>query len=124
MNDIAWETGQSVDANASPQFAWAYMTNVSNWDDPPARFELAGPFIAGSHGKTTVPGQEPRHWLIREVNPMKSYMLEMPLDRATMLFEWRFDRLPDGRTRLTQHITLKGENAAAYVEQVQLAFTS
>jgi hypothetical protein len=41
-----------------------------------------------------------------------------------MSFEWRFDGLADGGTRLTQHIVLKGENAAAYVAQVQPAFTS
>jgi hypothetical protein len=48
----------------------------------------------------------------------------MALDRAAMLFEWRFDGLADGGTRLTQHIVLSGENAAAYVAQVQSAFTS
>jgi hypothetical protein len=41
-----------------------------------------------------------------------------------MSFEWRFDGIADGGTRLTQHIVLQGENAAAYVAQVQSAFTS
>jgi hypothetical protein len=100
------------------------MTNVANWDDPPAKFELDGEFTVGSRGVTQMPGQEPRHWYLREVSPMKSYTLEMPLDGAAMTFEWRFDGLADGRTRLTQQIVLKGENAADYVEQVQLAFTS
>jgi len=40
-----------------------------------------------------------------------------------MCFQWRFDRIEDG-TRLTQHITLKGENATAYVAQIQAAFGS
>ncbi len=43
-----------------------------------------------------------------------------PLQEAAV---WRFDLLARG-TRLTQHIVLKGENAAAYVSQVQAAFTS
>ena len=124
MNDIAWEIEHSVEANASPGFAWAYMTNVENWDDPPARFDLDGPFIAGSRGTTTMPGQEPRRWLLREVKPIESYLLEMPLDRAAISFEWRFDGLTSGGTRLTQHIVLKGENAAAYVEQMQSTFSS
>jgi hypothetical protein len=124
VNDVAWEIAHSVDANASPAFAWTYMTNVANWDDPPAKFELDGPFTVGSRGTTRIPGQEPRHWHVREVSPMKSYTLEMALDRAAMSFEWRFEELADGETRLTQHIVLKGENAAAYVAQVQMAFTS
>jgi hypothetical protein len=47
----------------------------------------------------------------------------MALDRAVLSFEWRFDGLADGRTRLTQHIVLRGENAAAYLAQVQPVFT-
>jgi len=55
---------------------------------------------------------------------MKSYTLDMALDRAGMLFEWRFDELANGRTRITQLIVLNGENSAAYLAQVQSAFTS
>ena len=38
----------------------------------PAKFELDGPFTAGSHGTTRIPGQEPRHCCLREVNPTRS----------------------------------------------------
>ena len=124
VNDVAWEIAHSVDANASPAFAWTYMTNIANWDDPPAEFELDGPFAVGSRGTTRMPGQEPRHWRVREVIPMTSYTFEFALDGAAMSFEWRFDGLAGGGTRLTQHIVLMGENAAAYVAQVQQAFTS
>ena len=124
MNDIAWEITHSVDAGVTPAFAWTYMTNVANWDDPPASFELAGPFAAGSSGTTRVPGQEPRHWRLREVNPPASYILEMPLDRAAISFEWRFEARPDGKARLTQHIVLSGENAAVYVEQMRQVFSA
>lgn len=124
MNDVAWEIAHSVDANASPAFIWTYMTNVANWDDPPAKFELDGPFTVGSMGTTCMPGQEPLRWRLCEINPMESYVLEMILDRAILLFEWRFEGRSDGRTRLTQRIALSGENAAAYTAQVQSAFTS
>jgi hypothetical protein len=123
MSDIAWETVHSVDSHVSLPFAWAYMTNVANWDDPPATFELEGPFTAGSRGITRMPGQEPRHWHVAQVNRLESYLLEMPLDGAVIAFEWRFDGLPGG-TKVTQHIALKGENAALYAPQVAAAFSS
>src|SRR5215831_4038611 len=123
MNCVVWETRHSVDSHASLPFAWAYMTNVANWDDPPATFELEGPFTAGARGRTCIAEQEPRRWQLTEVNPLESYVLETELDGATMSFEWRFDRLADG-TRLTQHIVLKGQNAAVYVSQVHEAFAS
>ena len=49
--------------------------------------------------------------------------MEAELDRAVISFEWRCDPLATG-TRFTQHIVLAGENAAAYVSQVQAAFAS
>ena len=124
MSDIAWEITHSVNAGASPAFAWAYMTNTSNWDDPPATFELDGPFAAGSRGTTRTPGQEPRHWYIREVVPMRSYTFEMPLDGAAISVNWQFAALAERETRLTQHIALHGENAAMYVGPVQAAFSA
>jgi hypothetical protein len=122
MNDIAWEISHSVQARVSPSFAWGYMTNVANWDDPPAIFELNGPFASGSHGTTRMPGQEPRHWQLRDVHPPKSYTVEAQLDGAAMLFTWRFDSDNDGGTRLSQQIVLAGDNAAAYVELAQSGF--
>ena len=71
-----------------------------------------------------MPGQAPLHWFIREVQPGKSFIVEMQLDQATLSFEWRFDALSEHRTRLTQRIVLSGENAAAYAGQVEAGFGS
>lgn len=122
MGDVAWEISHSVETNASSAFAWTYWTNVANWSDPPAEFELDGPFAAGSRGMTHFPGAESRQWRIREVHPMESFTLETQLDGATLSFEWRFEPVPGTRTRLTQHIVLNGEKAAAYVKQVRAGF--
>jgi hypothetical protein len=124
VDEVAWEITHSIDTTASLPFAWAYMTNVANWDDPPATFELEGPFTAGSRGITRTPGQEPRHWQLIAVTPLESYVMETRLDRASMSFEWKFEALAGGGARLTQHIVLEGVNAAAYVEPVRAAFGS
>jgi hypothetical protein len=120
----SWEIIHSVETNASPTFAWNYWTEVTNWDDPPAKFELDGPFACGSRGTTRLPGQEPLHWFIREVDPPLAATIEMELEGATVSFEWRFVGLADGRTRLTQRVVLKGEKADMYLSQVKAAFTA
>jgi hypothetical protein len=120
MSDF--EAEHSVEADVNPTFAWDWRTDVETWDEPPAKFCLEGPFAAGSWGMTVFPGQEPLRWHIRAVTPYRSFIIEIPLDRATLSFEWRFDALSDRRTRLTQHILLSGANAAAYAGQVQAAF--
>jgi hypothetical protein len=124
MVAVCWEITHSVETNASPAFAWNYWTEVKNWDDPPAKFELDGPFASGSRGTTRLPGQEPLHWFIDEVNPPHAATIEMQLQGATVSFEWRFVGLADGRTRLTQRVVLKGEKADMYLSQVKTAFTA
>jgi hypothetical protein len=122
MNDIAYQVEYSVEAQVSPAFAWDWRTDVKNWDDPHAQFQLDGPFAAGSWGTTRLPGQEPLRWQIRDVRPGRSFTIAMPLDRATLSFEWRFEAVSDRRTRLWQRLVLAGDNAAAYAAQVRAAF--
>jgi hypothetical protein len=122
MTPDAWHLEHSVEAEVSASFAWDFWTDVRNWDDPPARFELDGPFAAGSRGRTLIPDREPLHWRIGEVRCGSLAVIEMALDRATLSFEWRFEPLSERRAKLTQRIALSGDNAAAYVGQVQAGF--
>ena len=124
MNDVVYQVEHSVEAPVSPAFAWDWRTDVKNWDDPPAQFQLDGPFAAGSWGTTRLPGQEPLRWQIRDVQSGRSFVIELPLDRATLSFEWRFDAMSDRHTRLSQRIVLAGDNAAEYAPQVRAAFGS
>ena len=114
----AWEMTHSVETDAPPNAAWKYWTNIENWIDPPAAFELDGPFVEGARGITRIPDQSPMHWVIREMQPPEKATIETQLDGARLSFEWRFAGLADGRTRLTQHVELWGENAAVYVAQL------
>ena len=122
MMNIAWEMNHAVETEASQDFAWTYWTDVTNWDDPPARFELDGPFAAGSRGTTHVPGQEPLRWLIREVDPQNGATIELQLDGAVLSFEWRLAAISRERTLLSQRVLLQGENAATWRAQVEASF--
>ena len=95
MNEIAWQLEDSIETDASPGFAWSYLTDVRNWDDPPAQFVLDGPFAAGSQGTTLMPDQEPLQWRIRDVLPVHSYLIETQFERATLSFEWCFDAVSE-----------------------------
>jgi polyketide cyclase/dehydrase/lipid transport protein len=122
VSGITLQFEHSIVAEVSPDFAWKYRTDVSTWNDPPGKFLLDGPFVAGARGTTLLPGKEPLHWDIREVQPPTSFVLEMQLDRAMLTFEWRFAPLSEQRTRMTQTILLSGNNAAAYAKQVETGF--
>jgi hypothetical protein len=124
MNNVACKLEFSVVAEVSPSFAWNWRTDVPNWDDPPAQFQLDGPFATDSWGTTLLPGQEPLRWQIRDVRSGEAFTIEVPLDGAVIAFEWLFDAVCNHRTRITQRIILSGDNATAYVNQVQSGFGS
>ena len=114
----AWEMTHSVETDGAPDVAWKYWTNIENWIDPPAEFELHGPFVEGARGVTRIPGQPLMHWIIRDMQSPETATIETQLDGASLSFEWRFAGLADGRTRLTQHVELWGANAGVYVAQL------
>jgi len=55
MSGVGWQIEYSANTEASVNCAWAYMSSVANWDDPPAQFRLDGPFVNGSRGTTEIP---------------------------------------------------------------------
>jgi hypothetical protein len=122
MTKIVWEMTHSVETSASLVFAWDFWTDVTNWDDPPAKFALDGPFAVGTRGTAQIPGEELLHWLIREATCPNAATIETQLDGAALSFAWRFEGLTDGRTRLTQRVLLKGEKADVYLSQVKSTF--
>jgi Polyketide cyclase / dehydrase and lipid transport len=122
--EVAWECQRSVEADVPVSFAWQFMADLRNWNDPPAEFTLDGPFANGSRGTTRMPGRPPASWTLRDVEPGRGYTIEGGsfLERAQFLVYWRFEPAPDGRTTLTQRMELRGENAAAYVADISAAF--
>jgi len=122
MTNVACQLEHAIDVGVSPEFAWSWRTDIRNWDDPPAEFQLEGPFAAGSWGLTILPGQEPVRWQIGDVRSGEAFTIVMALDDALISFEWLFEAVSRHRTRITQRIMLSGDNAPAYVDQVQAGF--
>jgi hypothetical protein len=119
-----WQCHYAIDVDVPVSYAWSYMTDVRNWNDPPAEFSLEGPFVDGTRGLTHTPGQPPIWWTIRDVERGRAYTIESGpfLDRAVLRFYWQFDPLSERSARMAQRVELSGENAAAYVDEIKTAF--
>ena len=122
MGQVALQLEHTVEVAVSTAFAWSYRTDVATWDDPPAKFALAGPFEQGSRGTTQMPGQPTLEWRIAAVEPGTCFVIEVSLEGAKLAFEWRFDAIGEDKTKLTQRIILSGNNAQAYASQVEAGF--
>ena len=116
---MIWEAKHSVIADVDRTTVWAWHSNVDNW----VRFEgntvesitVDGPFQAGTHITTKIPGQEPYSSTFIVFEPPRHTVIEMKLSEAALRFEWTFEELAEKQTRLTQHVMLEGPNAEAYV---------
>ena len=116
MSEPAWEFQYSIDCNATPKFAWRFWTNIANWNDPPAKFALDGPFQIGAWLTTTLPSQT-LYSVIRDLQPEREAAIEMQLLDAVLSFHWKFEKLGENRTRITQRLVLSGANAKSFVAQ-------
>ena len=88
-----WECQRSIDVDVPVAFAWAHMTDIRNWNDPPAEFALEGPFVDGARGTTQMPGRSPIRWTIRDITPGRAYTIESDslLEGGVLLAHWRFE---------------------------------
>jgi len=116
MSEPAWEFQYSIECNAPQKFAWRFWTNVANWNDPPAKFDLDGPFEIGARLTTTLPGQT-LYSVIRDLQPEREAAIEMQLPDAILSFHWKFEKLAENRTRIIQRLVLSGANAKSFVAQ-------
>jgi hypothetical protein len=124
MSDNGLILEYSIEVDVSVAFAWRFRTDVANWNDPSATFQLDGPFAQGTRGTTQMPGQDPVLWFIKHVVPGSSFIVEMPLDGATLQFEWHFAAISGQRTRLTQCALLTGHRREAYAHSIETSFGS
>jgi hypothetical protein len=106
-----WTFEHSVKCSTSRQFAWTYWTDITNWNDPPAKFELDGPFAVGSRLTTTLPDQT-LHSLIRYVEPGYAATIEMQLPDGVLSSNWTFEDLPETGSRITQRLVLSTASPA------------
>jgi hypothetical protein len=110
-NENAWSFEHSVDCGVTVEFAWNFWTDVRNWvlDADVESVEIDGPFAAGTRGFTSSKSSGRVEWRIVEAKIGRA-VIEFPFSSAVGRFVWTFEDI-GGRTRITQHCTVGGEQA-------------
>lgn len=128
MGDTAWQFEHSVECNSDKSFAWAFWTDVFNWERLEGKavkwIKLKGPFAVGTSGATKTPSQDPFNWKITQLDPERSATIEMPLDGAVFCNVMIMESIHPNRTQITQRLSLTGKKAADFTEGMQTFETS
>jgi Polyketide cyclase / dehydrase and lipid transport len=114
---MSWDFEYSVECPVDRDFAWNFWTDVNNWVvvEPSVDWvKLDGPFAAGTKGTTKPRNSDQVEWLIVEVQDRRRAVIDISVPGAVMRFDWRFEEITGGRTRITQRASLEGERAADY----------
>jgi hypothetical protein len=106
---MAWEFEHSIVTSAKKQIIWELYSRVESWiiwDHGIESVSLEGEFKKGVHGKIKPEGQELLSYKITLADPDKGFSDETVIDNlgANIEFIHTFSSLPDGKTRLTNHI--------------------
>ncbi len=114
----------TVTCNAHKSSAWAFWTEVANWEkiegDTVEWIRLNGPFAVGTKGMTKTPGQEPQHWSIVALETEEFATIEIELPGATLHNTMRFKSLTGDMTLITQSMRLSGPNALDFSEGMDM----
>ena len=113
---MSWTFGHSVICATSRAFAWQYWSNVENWllDTSVEAVTIDGPFATGARGTSKPRGGDLINWQLVEVEDGHRALIEIQLPGAVVRFDWRFEDEASS-TRITQRVTLDGEQAADYL---------
>jgi len=79
--------------------------------------EIQGEFAAGTCGVTHSKSSGRIDWRVTEVVQPRKAVLEFPAPGFVAKFVWTFEDV-SGRTRITQRVSLSGEQVAIYAETV------
>ncbi len=108
---MTWEFEHSIITDARKDEIWTLYSNVESWplwDHGIEDISLDGEFMEGTNGKIKIEGQGYLNYRITMADPDKGYTDETVIEdlKTTIEFVHTFVDLPDGKIRLTNHVTI------------------
>ena len=115
-----WTLTHSVSCRADVTFAWRFWTDVENWVVDPAvdTVSVEPGFVPGGRGTTVTRDGARTQWHIREIMPLGHARLEIPAPGAALHITWTFEPRNGGGSVLRQEMSLTGERAAEYEQEL------
>jgi len=106
----------TVEAEVTAEGIWSPSADVATWPSWDAQAEFVtrdGPFAAGATGTMMFVGQEPLHYRLAKVDPLREFVDETPVGELVVRVAHLLEPLPSGRLRITYSAQIDGPDAQA-----------
>jgi Polyketide cyclase / dehydrase and lipid transport len=107
---------RTVDTDVSPAAIWSLYEDVEtwpSWDAQAERVTRVGPFATGSSGTMKFRGQDPLHYRLTKVEPLREFVDETALGEIVVRVSHRLEPFGDGRMRVTYAAEVDGPREQA-----------
>ena len=108
---VSYTYSHTVDTDVAAQAIWALYEDVDTWPLWDAQAEHVtrdGPFAAGVTGTMTFTGQDPLHYRLTTVEPLREFVDETPVGDLVVRVSHGLAPLPSGRLRVTYAVEIDG----------------
>jgi Polyketide cyclase / dehydrase and lipid transport len=109
-----WTTQYTAETDAAPEAVWAALRDLHNGtslSERSDRFELHGPFAAGTELSVTPQGQDTFRSVIIELDEPAVYADRTQFEDLTLVFRHTLEALAAGGTRVTHQLEIDGPGA-------------
>jgi hypothetical protein len=107
----------TIEADVSAEAIWSLYEDVTTWPQWDAQAELItrdGPFETGATGTMKFAGQEPLHYRLTKVLPLREFVDETPVEEFVVRVSHRLEPLRSGSLRITYAAEVDGPEAKAH----------
>jgi Polyketide cyclase / dehydrase and lipid transport len=102
---------RSVETDVSPTAIWSLYEDVETWprwDAQAERVTRDGPFATGSSGTLKFRGQDPLHYRLTKVEPLREFVDETALGDIVVRVSHRLEPVAEDRLRVTYAAQVDG----------------
>jgi hypothetical protein len=107
----AYSFSHSIEADVAPEAIWSLYEDLDTWplwDAEIVDVTRDGPFATGTTGTLSFRGQEPLGYRLAEMQPLRSFVDEVPVGELTVHVAHVLEPLPGGTLRLTYSARIDG----------------
>ena len=101
----------TVETDARSEAIWSLYEDESTWPSWDAQAELItrnGPFVAGTTGTMKFVGQDPLHYRLTRVEPLREFVDETPVGALVVRVSHLLEPQPSGVLRITYSAEIDG----------------